>query len=89
MDEADWARGFEALSATWPVVATEWGPRPGQADDPEALRWCRALVDYLDQRALGWAAWSWADEPRLVVDAPGGDYRPTAFGRLVQEALAR
>jgi hypothetical protein len=41
------------------------------------------LIDYLEERGIGWTAWSWYDKPYLV----GAEYQPTAFGQIVRDAL--
>jgi aryl-phospho-beta-D-glucosidase BglC (GH1 family) len=71
----DWQRGFGQLSERVPVVVTELGPVGDLAvmDD---------LLDFLDERDLGWAAWSWRDQPALT-DASG----PTDWGRLIRRRL--
>ncbi len=61
-----------------PVFVGEWGG--GDRD----LDFGRRLVQALRTSACGWAAWSWADIPRLV-HATG--YQPTPFGALVRDEL--
>lgn len=61
-----------------PVVATEIGPPTG---DLAALD---ALIDFLDARDLGWAAWSYRDWPALTT---GGQL--TEWGKLVVRRLGR
>ena len=41
------------------------------------------LVAYLQQRGIGWTAWSWFNDPFLV-----NRYAPTNFGALVRQQLA-
>lgn len=72
-----WDEAFGSLAATHPVFAGEWG---GGALD---TKWGERLAAYLMERGIGWTAWSWSDEPRLV-DA---GYVPTAFGKVVKRAL--
>jgi hypothetical protein len=79
---ADWERGFGRLSETHPVVVTELGPVEDLAEVVE-------LLEFLDEKRLGWAAWSWSDWPRLVVNAQAGDYTPTPFGREILFRLSR
>jgi endoglucanase len=74
-----WNTAFGNLSREFPVFIAEWGGT--EAD----LSWGRKLVNYLDERELGWAAWSWCDYPRLTFQ--NADYRPTPFGELVQTYL--
>ena len=47
---ADWER---ALAVAAPVVVTELGPIDGD------LGTMRELLDFLDEKGYGWAAWSW------------------------------
>ena len=76
-----WDRAFGSIAAGVPVCVTEFG---GGA---EHLEWGRRLLDYLQERELGWLAWSWSDAPRLVTtETPR---RPTAFGTLVRAELER
>ncbi len=76
---ADWERGFAELARRRPVVVTELGP---VENDLDAIV---ELLDFLDERGLGWAAWSWSDAPRLVDDAG----QSTAFGDLIRQRLTR
>ncbi|MEZ5352374.1 MAG: cellulase family glycosylhydrolase [Bryobacteraceae bacterium] len=73
----DWDAAFGNLSWSYPVFAAEWGGRDRD------LAWGRDLAAYFATRGIGWAAWSWADEPHLV-----SRYAPTAFGELVRQACA-
>jgi endoglucanase len=81
--EAEWDRAFGHLAGRVPLFAGEWG---GNADDVE---WGERLARYLDARAIGWCAWSWADAPCLVASCHTRDYTPTPFGAVVREALRR
>jgi aryl-phospho-beta-D-glucosidase BglC (GH1 family) len=73
-----WDESFGRLAATHPVFAGEWG------GGPDDVAWGEKLAAYLAERGIGWTAWSWSDDPRLV-DA---DLVPSAFGRVVRKALA-
>jgi hypothetical protein len=75
---ADWDRAFGQLAVDHPVVVTELGP-----DKDGRLDGVAALLDYLDARGLGWAAWSWTDAPHLI----GPDGNPTPFGQLVHARI--
>jgi aryl-phospho-beta-D-glucosidase BglC (GH1 family) len=72
-----WAESFGRLAATHPVFAGEWG------GGPKDVEWGERLAAYLVERGIGWTAWSWSDDPRLV-DA---GYVPSAFGCVVKNAL--
>ena len=74
--DIDWDSAFGDLSRRVPVFAGELG---GWDDD---LAWGTRLLDYLDEKRIGWTAWSWSDKPFLVER-----FAPTAFGRLVQDRL--
>ena len=63
-----------------PLFVGEWG---GTDED---LDFGTELASVMRERGLGWAAWSWADFPRLVSD-PG--FTPTPFGSLVRSELSR
>jgi endoglucanase len=76
-----WDAAFGSLCSQVPVFAGEWG---GTAED---LKWGRALLDYMQARQMGWTAWSWSDKPRLVERVSASEYRATAFGAIVKEAL--
>lgn len=77
----DWDQAFGDLSTRQPVFIGEWG------GGPDDLQWGRNLLDYLDQRGIGWTAWSWSDNPRLLQVPIAPNYVPTEFGQLVQTAL--
>jgi endoglucanase len=79
--EQDWDRAFGHLADRVPVFVAEWG------GTDEHVAWGRRLRRYLDARAIGWAAWSWADWPHLVQSHRTTDYTPTTFGALVRDAL--
>jgi hypothetical protein len=76
-----WREAFGHLSRTFPVFAAEWG------GGPEHIRWGETLIRYLRRLDVGWAAWSWSDYPRLVVNAQAREWEPTDFGRVVRRAL--
>jgi len=76
-----WHHAFGQLSEVAPVFVGEWG---GGEED---LSWGEKLLSYMDQRRIGWSAWSWSDHPRLI--QPSTPYTPTRFGELVKAALIR
>ena len=57
-------------------MVTEFGP----VGDLDVIR---ELLDFLDEKQLGWCAWSWRDWPALV-----DDHGPTPFGRLIRGRLS-
>ena len=71
-----WDRAFGNKAQHLPVFAGEFG---GHDED---LDWGRELLDYFDQRQMGWTAWSWRDKPHLQ-----HNLSPTAFGDLVRTRL--
>ncbi|MEZ5402767.1 MAG: cellulase family glycosylhydrolase [Bryobacteraceae bacterium] len=74
----NWDEAFGDLALAHPVFAAEWGGRDRDLD------WGRDLLRYFDRRGIGWAAWSWADQPHLVAR-----HAPTKFGELVCDACRR
>ena len=76
-----WREAFGSLATRAPVFIGEWG---GGSED---VQWGEALVRYARRLGIGWAAWSWSDRPRLVVDAQSRRYDETEFGRLVRTQL--
>jgi endoglucanase len=80
--EREWERAFGHLAREQPVFVGEWG-------GVGHLAWGRRLERYLRTRGLGWAAWGWADWPRLVANCRTGDYTTTAFGEIVREGLLK
>ena len=75
----DWANAFGNLAETVPVFVGEFGGE----DTPDDLDFVSKLVAYLQARDIGWAAWSWFNDPFLV-----NRYAPTEFGSLVRHQLA-
>jgi hypothetical protein len=49
---------------------------------PDNLDFVSKLVAYLQDRDIGWTAWSWSDDPLLV-----NRYVPTKYGLLVSQQL--
>lgn len=72
----DWETAFGRIAETRPVFIGELG---GEAKD---LGWGRELMAYLEEKGLGWAAWSWRDWPHLQQEGT-----LTAFGDLVAKHL--
>lgn len=69
----NWDAAFGNLARTQPVFAGEWG---GTDED---LAWGRRLRAYMEERHMGWTAWSWTDWPRVVER-----YAVTKFGEIVR-----
>jgi endoglucanase len=76
-----WYRAFGRLARTHPVFVAEIGG--GNTD----LRWGSELLNFLQKREIGWAAWSWSDKPFLIEPGDRENRTPTAFGRLVRDRL--
>lgn len=76
-----WRKAFGTLADDLPVFAAEWGGRE------EHLNWGEALAEYLRERGMGWTAWSWADDPHLVLRNEPTGWNPTPFGGLVLREL--
>jgi hypothetical protein len=74
----DWETAFGHFAETEPVFVGELG---GEEKD---LAWGKELVEWLDEREIGWAAWSWRDWPHLQREG-----QLTAFGKLVAQSLSR
>ena len=77
----DWDAAFGNLANYAPVFAGEFG---GAGDDVE---WGERLIDYLEARSIGWAAWSWSDWPHLILKETGPRFLPTRFGAMVQSRM--
>ena len=75
----DWSEAFGNLSRSVPVFLGEFG---GQ-DNAEELDLVRRLLAYAQQLGIGWAAWSWFNDPFLVKR-----YEATRFGDIVRRGLA-
>lgn len=74
----DWPEAFGNLYATVPVFVGEFGGR----DIPDDLDFGRRLTLYMQDLGIGWAAWSWFNEPLLV-----SRYAVTTFGDMVRRQL--
>ncbi len=80
----DWGKALGAWPGNRneaPVFVGEWG---GKEED---LGFGHKLADLMRQRSLGWTAWSWADNPPLVLQPRAPNYQPTPFGELVRNEL--
>ena len=73
---------LSAVSAVYPVFASVW------SDDGSDLgRQASRIADLFERCAIGWAAANWNGDPRLVMDAGGGDFTPTIWGNVVLRAI--
>ncbi len=75
---ANWDEAFGDKAWDFPVFAGEFG---GWDQD---IAWGQRLLDYFDERQMGWTAWSWRDKPHLQ-----HDLEATPFGRIVRQRLLR
>ncbi|MBV9084127.1 MAG: cellulase family glycosylhydrolase [Acidobacteriaceae bacterium] len=77
----NWDCAFGDLAGAVPVFAGEWGG--GDCD----VGWGLRLAAFFEDRGIGWTAWSWSDEPRLITCAQRGSFEPTRFGAFVRGLL--
>lgn len=78
--KGNWGQRFGNYANQIPIFCGELG---GEAQD---LVWGKELITYLNQKNIGWCAWSWTDWPKLTES----DLRtPTAFGAMIRTALQR
>ena len=75
----NWAGAFGNLSKSRPVFVGEFGGSDTAGD----LEFVQSLMRYTAELEIGWAAWSWSNEPFLVTR-----YVPTAFGEAVRQRLS-
>ena len=82
-----WKSVIDELSQTHPVIVGEWGFGDGHPATVQG--YAAPLVDYCDQRGLGWTAWVWDYQwtPRMFQTR--GQEELTEFGLVVRDALAR
>jgi len=71
-----WNRAFAEKARSMPVFLGEFGGTAGHT------RWGMKLLSLAGELQLGWCAWGWPDQPRLIENA-----QPTVFGDLVRNAL--
>lgn len=91
--ESEFERLFVTPSRTLPVIIGEFGP----ADGFMTLTESSALIREAQAREVPWLAWTLHPRcaPNLLVDDTGGGcgvgmaLEPTAFGKLIQGALAQ
>lgn len=82
---AVWDRSWGSLTATDPVIVTEFG---NLNDASCTTDYASKVIQYADERAAGWVAWAWypggCKFPALIEDWSG---TPSAVGLVVREAL--
>jgi hypothetical protein len=72
---------MQTLHRTYPLFVTEWGGRYTN------LTWGERIAQSLQASAIGWTAAHWNAEP-LLANRVKQQIIPTAFGLVVQRALA-
>ncbi|MFL5304492.1 MAG: glycoside hydrolase family 5 protein [Polyangia bacterium] len=79
-----WDLYWGALTATDPVIVTEFGDTTTCSDD-----YAREVLDYADAHGAGWTAWAWFPGgcafPSLLTD---WNARPSVVGDTVKAALS-
>ena len=79
---SEWMTSWGSLTATDPVMVTEFGQFDCGTD------YVTSLLDFADQRQVSWSAWAWfpggCDFPALLSDWSGA---PTAAGEVVKARL--
>jgi len=76
-----WDQHFGNYSDQLPIFVGEFG------GDDNDTNWGKQLLAYLNNKQLGWTAWSWVDNPHLTSQM---DRRtPTMFGQIVKDMLLR
>jgi hypothetical protein len=80
---SNWDAAFGALSATDPVMATEFGDSTGCGTSYDS-----ELIAYADAHKISWTAWAWyvasCKFPSIIADWSG---TPTAAGQVEKAAL--
>jgi hypothetical protein len=81
---AQWDSAFGTLSATYPVMATEFGDVSAAC----ATDYYSALIAYANAHNMSWSGWAWYPSgcqfPSLIADWSG---TPTAAGEIEKNAL--
>ena len=57
-----WSRLIDATARNYPVFVGEWGA----GEEPRDERWTHKLLEFLDERGIGWTAWSVGDRPHIL-----------------------
>jgi hypothetical protein len=80
---SDWDRAWGFLTATAPVIATEFGSHDCSTS------YTSQLIQYADAHGASWTGWAWyvngCGFPSLITDWSG---TPSAPGQVVKDALA-
>jgi endoglucanase len=81
-----WKTVVDGLLQSYPVFIGEWGF--GDEHPATVQGYAQPLVDYCQQRGLGWTAWVWDHEwtPRMFVNRSQTEL--TEFGFIVKNALS-
>lgn len=79
-NKSAWNTKFGNYSDELPMFVGEFG---GYSEN---ITWGKELIAYLNQKQLGWTAWSWVDDPHLTQE---NHTTPTEFGNLVKQILVR
>jgi endoglucanase len=81
---SDWQADWGYLTATDPVIITEFGVTTGNC----GTAYYDALIGYANQNRVSWVAWAWYPKdcafPSLITDWGGN---PSAAGSVVRNAL--
>ena len=80
-----WKSVVDGLLTTYPVFVGEWGF--GDEHSATEQGYAQPIIDYCEQRGLGWTAWIWDHQwtPRMFVSR--SQTQLTEFGLVVRNAL--
>ncbi|MGH7270136.1 MAG: glycoside hydrolase family 5 protein, partial [Polyangiaceae bacterium] len=99
-DAADWPASWGFLTATDPVMMTEFGPFSNQGSEVNCgLDFVTSLLDYADSKSVSWSSWAWwvytaagtdngsdyCDYPSILLSRDG---TPNSLGQIVKARLA-
>jgi len=98
-DPSDWPTSWGFLTATDPVMLTEFGPFSNQSNDVNCdLDYATEVLDYADMNNTSWSSWAWwvyngdgtddgsdyCDYPSILLTRTGS---PNSLGQIVQTRL--
>jgi hypothetical protein len=98
-DMSDWPSYWGFLTATDPVMLTEFGPFSNQSDDVNCeLDYVTQVLDYADMNNTSWSSWAWwvyngggtddgadyCDYPSILLTRTG---TPNDLGQIIQTRL--